>query len=95
MADQQATDLRTYESGNGAIADSTTVVYCQEITLQALSTNAADVEIRNTSYSSTSGMPLAAGESITLPITDPRRVYVVATGTDKVRVSLAFRPSVS
>lgn len=95
MSDQIATDLRTYESGDGALADDSTVVYCQSILIQALSTNAADVEVRSVATSSTAGMPLAAGESITLPISDPRRVYISATGTDKVRATLIFRPSIS
>jgi hypothetical protein len=50
------------------------------VRVRALATNAGSILVGPASLSASSGYPLAAGESIEIPIDSPEKVFVYATG---------------
>lgn len=58
------------------------------IVVKALSTNTKSVYVGASGVTSSNGFELAAKDSITLPIDDPSRIYII--GGDSTTVSVCF-----
>jgi hypothetical protein len=60
------------------------VGYCTNVYLRAASDNTADVRVGNASVTANRGFFLAAGESVRLPVIDPKGVYCFPTEAGQV-----------
>lgn len=60
------------------------------VLIKALSTNSETVYVGGSDVTTSNGYPLAASESVSLPIDDPSRIYIVGTSSTTVTVRAIY-----
>src|SRR5687767_2707097 len=92
MTASPKTTIVTVATGTAAVIMAETADKTQRanggVLLKALTTNTGIVWVGDSGIDggTTDGFPLAAGESISIPVSDPSRIYAIATGTQKLAV---------
>jgi hypothetical protein len=90
VADNAVLARKTVPAAGSQPAQLTTALQggVEGVTIKAMKTNAADVELGvGSAFTAGTGFPLSAGENITLPVNNAANIYIRGTQNDVVAIA--------